>query len=383
MKPPISTKKWYEKAWNWIKEKLFYDLTLNILSTIWLLTDIWSDIEAGLEHWENKHYYWALSTWAFMFVPVLICFALETILHRCICSMERLKKVLWKLFGHMPLCQIFYHFKVLWDVNRERKNMQEKKDYYNKINYDEFKEEGKAELRDNAKAFIKAKDEYSKLMSDLQDQKLYEGFGESAPQACLQIAIVLMQGKCSFTLLRAIITSFVSLTKCAVSSFLTMSTKGKEIKEASWKTKLFFALPCMLFVVTPRLITLSILATYLKGWVFMVVVVMITVNYLSNQRFLWRDQEDPKKVTLGCFANIFAPVVVVEDCSAFFLKSSLISTLLYIASLIFLVIMVLFGGLDSTPMLTPCNTTQPSIFHCFNDGGIHENYTVLRCPLKG
>ena len=220
-------------------------------------------------------------------------------------------------------------------------------------------------------------------MSDLQDQKLYEGFGESAPQACLQIAIVLMQGKCSFTLLRAIITSFVSLTKCAVSSFLTMSTKGKEIKEASWKTKLFFALPCMLFVVTPRLITLSILATYLKGWVFMVVVVMITVNYLSNQRFLWRDQEDPKKVTLGCFANIFAPVVVVEDCSAFFLKSSLISTLLYITSLIILVIVVLCGGLDSSPMLTPCNSTQPSIFHCFNDGGTHETYSVLRCPLKG
>ena len=381
MKPPISTKKCHERAWNWIKEKMFYDLTLNIFSTIWLLIDISSDIEAGREHWRNEHYHWAISTWAFMFVPFLICFALEIILHQCIDSMERLKEVLWKLSGHMPLCQIFYHFKVLWDVNRERKNMQEKRDYYNKINYDEFKEEKKDELIVNANEFVKAKEKYSKCLSDLQDQKLFEGFGESAPQACLQISIVLVQGKCSFTILRAIITSFITLTKCAVCSFLTMSTKEKEIKEASWKTKLFFALPCMLFVVTPRLITLSILATYLKGWISMVVFLMITVNYLSNQRFLWRDQEDPKKVTLGCFANIFAPVVVVEDSSAFFLRSSLISTLLYIISLIILVIAVLCGELDSTPMLTPCNTTQPSIFHCFDDGGIHENYTVLRCPL--
>ena len=135
MKPLISTKKRHERAWNWIKEKMFYDLTINILSTIWLLIDIWSDIEAGREHWKNEHYHWAISTWAFMFVPFLICFALEIILHRCICSVG---EVLWKLFGHMPLCQIFYHFKVLWDVNRERKNMQEKRDYYNNINYDEL-----------------------------------------------------------------------------------------------------------------------------------------------------------------------------------------------------------------------------------------------------
>ena len=83
MKPPISTKKRHEKAWNWIKEKMFYDLTLNIFSTIWLLIDIWSDIEAGREHWRNEHYHWAISTWAFMFVPFLICFALEIILNQC------------------------------------------------------------------------------------------------------------------------------------------------------------------------------------------------------------------------------------------------------------------------------------------------------------
>merc|ERR1712051_259299 len=117
--------------------------------------------------------------------------------------------------------------------------MQEKRDYYNNIKYNEFEEENKAELLQNANEFVKAKEEYSKRLSDLQDQKLFEGFGESAPQACLQISIVLVQGKCSFTILRSIITSFITLTKCAVCSFLTMSTKGKEIKEASWKTKLF------------------------------------------------------------------------------------------------------------------------------------------------
>ena len=354
-----------------------YDITSNVLSTIWLIFDISSDIETGVEHWKTKHYLWALASWLFMFLPVKISFVMEIVLHRCKWSKEKL----WKVLGHLPLCQLFYHFNVLKKLNGERKNMQEKRKYYNDIKYDEFKEENKAELLENANDFVKSKDKYAKLMSDLQDQKLYEGFGESAPQFSLQLCIILIQGKCSLTIFRSIVTSFVSLTKCAVNSFLTMSTKGREIKEASWKTKLFFALPSMLLIVTPRLMTLSILATYLKSWIFFVVALMVAVNFLLNWRFLSRDQKDPKKVALGCVTNVFAPVVVVEDCSAFFLKSSLISTLLHITSLIILSIVVLCGGLDSTPMLTPCKTTQPSIFHCFNDHWKHENYTVLRCPL--
>jgi hypothetical protein len=72
----------------------------------------------------------------------------------------------------------------------------------------------------------------------------------------------------------------------------------------------------MLLVVTPRLITLSILATYLKAWIFMVVVLMVGINCLLNWRFLSRDQKNPKKVVLGCFSNVFAPVVVVEDLNS-------------------------------------------------------------------
>lgn len=376
-KPPISTKNRYQKGWESFKELVSYDLTSNAISTIWMILDVSSDIETGVEHWKKEHRLWALASWLFMFVPLMISFVMEIVLQRCKCSMERL----WKVFGHIPLCQIFYHFNVLKKLNAERKTMQEKKEYYNNIKYDEFKEEDKSKLLENAKKFVESKEKYAKLMSDLQDQKLYEGFAESAPQFSLQLCIIFIQGKCSLTVFRSIITSFVSLTKCAMSSFLTMSTKGREIKEGSWKTKLFFALPSMLFVVTPRLIALGILATYLKEWIFLVVVLMVAFNFLLNWRFLARDQKDPKKVVLGCISNVFAPVVVVEDCSAFFLKSSLISTLLYITSLIILSIVVLCGGLDSTPMLTPCNTTQPSIFHCFDDIWKHENYTVLRCPL--
>ena len=118
-----------------------YDITSNVLSTIWLIADISSDIETGVEHYKKEHFLWAMASWLFMFVPVTISFFMEIVLHRCKWSMERL----WKVLGHLPLCQVFYYFNVLKKLNGERKNMQEKRKYYNDIKYDEFKEEDSVE----------------------------------------------------------------------------------------------------------------------------------------------------------------------------------------------------------------------------------------------
>ena len=76
-----------------------YDITSNVLSTIWLIGDVSSDIETGVEHWNKKHYLWALASWLFMFVPVKISFVMEIVLHRCKWSKEKL----WKVLGHLPL----------------------------------------------------------------------------------------------------------------------------------------------------------------------------------------------------------------------------------------------------------------------------------------
>ena len=159
-------------------------------------------------------------------------------------------------------------------------------------------------------------------------------------------------------------------------TYLTMPTKGKEVKEASWKTKLFFALPSMIMVATPRIVSLSILTSYVKEWVFLAIFLMFAINCLANFRFVGRD---PVKAIFGCLVNVFCPVIIVEEGSTFYLKSALIGNLMHALSLILLVVSVVSGALNPYP----CNKTQPSIFHCFTYGNPNNTYTVMRCPLTG
>ena len=86
-----------------------------------------------------------------------------------------------------------------------------------------------------ANDYVKAKDNCLRIMTDFQKMKLYEAFGESAPQAALQISIVLQVGILSTTQIITICTSFLSLTLGASEILLMMSTKDNPIKESSWK----------------------------------------------------------------------------------------------------------------------------------------------------
>ena len=62
---------------------------------MWMMYDMYTDIETGREHWANEDPLWAIATWVLMFVPALLSLAIEATLER---SMESLIKVV----GHMP-----------------------------------------------------------------------------------------------------------------------------------------------------------------------------------------------------------------------------------------------------------------------------------------
>ena len=159
----------------------------------------------------------------------------------------------------------------------------------------------------------------------------------------------------------------------ATDIFLTMPTKGKKFKEGTWKPKFLIVLPCMLSIVVPRLLSISLLTSYIKGWIFLVVFLMLVIGCLCCYKFIKRD---PAKAILGTLTNLFAPTIIIEDGSAFFLKSAMLSNLMHSTCLVILVM----GGFDSSSILNPCDKTQPSIFHCFNDKG---NFTTMRCPIAG
>ena len=368
-KPPVSTKKWHQTCLNTLKQKVHYELISNFLATGLMLYDVYTDIQAGREHWNNNDILWAIATWVLMFVPAMLSFAIEVTLER---SMESLIKVM----GHLPLFQSFYHIYIIRQLKAEGDEIQDHEKFYADLDFDNLPDGIQTELRTRCNKRREAKLQYTKLLANLQTQKLFEGFGESAPEAVLQIYIVLVKGRCSKTVLMSIITSFISLSKCAMGTYLTMPTKGKDVKEASWKTKLFFVLPSMIMIATPRIVSLSILTSYLKEWVFLAIFLMVVINCLANCRFVWRD---PAKAIFGCLVNVFCPVIVVEDGSTFFFKSALIGTLMHAASLISLMAAILSGALNPFP----CNRSQPSVLHCFTFENFVNAYPVMRCPLTG
>ena len=90
------------------------------------------------------------------------------------------------------------------------------------------------------------------LCHTFQEMKLYEAFGESAPQAALQIAIILQLGYITPLQIFTISTSLISFGLGASEVFLMMGTKNREIKNATWKETWFLVFPAMLIVVVPR-----------------------------------------------------------------------------------------------------------------------------------
>ena len=189
-----------------------------------------------------------------------------------------------------------------------------------------------------------------------------------------------MLGKFSATQLISVVGSLISLCLAATDIFLTLPTKGKQFKEVTWKPRFLIVLPCMLSIVIPRLFSISLLTSYIKGWIFLVVFLMLVIGCLCCYKFIRRD---PAKAILGTLTNLFAPTIIIEDGSAFFLKSAMLSNLIHSTCLVIFTISMVMGGFNSSSMLFPCDKTQPSIFHCFADMGNQGNFTTMRCPIAG
>ena len=107
-----------------------------------------------------------------------------------------------------------------------RDEMKKQMDFYKNLDFDNLGTDIELKLQQCGNEYHEAREQYSTLVSNLQTQKLYEGFAESAPQFCLQMAIILVQGNSSKIQLVSTVMSLISLTLCATDIFLSMKTKG-------------------------------------------------------------------------------------------------------------------------------------------------------------
>ena len=241
---------------------------------------------------------------------------------------------------------------------------------------DENRSTYQAEIQKAGEDYLEAKDKYKMLMTDFQEMKLYETFGESAPQAALQIGIVLQTGSLNATQIFSIFTSLLSLTLGASEIMLMMKTKNNEFKEASWKQTWILVFPAMFFVVVPRILCISLLIAYTKEYLFIFLIIFILLNMAINYDHLRRD---PGYVLLGILTNVFAPCIVIQEGSSFFKRSGAASSILHSLGLICLFLAVLGGGVNLCPD-TSSNRHAP-ILHCF-EGDFTTKQSMQRCQFN-
>ena len=152
------------KYWFKFQQKVPTDLISQTLSLVLMTTDVVTDAQTGYLLYEAGHIYWAIATWILMFLPALLSFVMELMLKNCLKSLS-------KILGHLPLGQVWYHFKVIWDLKQLRDEMIKQKKFYSELDYDNLTKETKDQLEPNSKKYHDAQEKYNIIMSDLQTQK--------------------------------------------------------------------------------------------------------------------------------------------------------------------------------------------------------------------
>ena len=196
-----------------------------------------------------------------------------------------------------------------------------------------------------AQDYAGARKAFSRLKTEFQEMKLYEAFGEAAPQAVLQFSIILQLGYITPLQCFTIATSIFSFSLNSATIFLLMKTKRKDIKEASAKA-LLLVFPMMFCIVTPRIMSMSLIAAYAKNYFPIFLVIMIAANAIVNFPHFRRD---PGRAFLGVMTNTFAPCIIVEEGSGFFRRSGITSSILHCLAQISLFCLVFSHTFEPCP----------------------------------
>ena len=374
-------------------------LTLFALFSVVLITgDLGSDSFQSYVYIENGNTNWGYSTITIVFVPFATVFVSEVLvllIKKCrgeTVTKQNMIESLQTIFRHFPLIQPFIHLIYLRDLKAARDQMKRSMMFHKSLlkktskvvksdlEFDMIEDINNENLKDYqddvkqaAEDYAKAKFNFLKIMTEFQKMKLYETFGESAPQAALQIGIVLQVGTVSPTQIFTICTSLFSLTLGASEILLMMATKDKPVKEASWKATWLLVFPAMFLVVVPRILTLSLIMAYTKGYFLLFVVAFFVINLLINLDHLRRD---PSEVMVGILTNLFASCIVIQEGSGFYKRSGIASSFLHALGLLCLFFLML-GNTISTCPDTSINRHSP-ILHCFQMK-FPTNNGMVRC----
>jgi hypothetical protein len=218
-----------------------------------------------------------------------------------------------------------------------------------------------------------AKKQVARVQGKFLQTKIFEAYGESAPQFCLQLAIVLQVGYIQPHQIATVITSFLSVSLAASNVYSKMPSKYFEIPHQDWKN-LLYIFPAMFFSICPRLLCLSLFIAYARAWTLIAIVLAFLVELALLRKYLKNDQGNS---LMGMFTSWFAPCIVKDHYSKFFLRTSLFTTATYIVA-----ISLLFA-LVKMELIVPAIQSFPPIIHCFKVTEWIPTTNQTRCSYNG
>jgi hypothetical protein len=152
-----------------------------------------------------------------------------------------------------------------------------------------------------------------------------------------------------------------------------MPSKYFEIPHQDWKN-LLYIFPAMFFNICPRLLCLSLFIAYARVWTLIAIVLAFLAQLAMLRRYLKDDQGNS---LMGMFTSWFAPCIVKDHYSKFFLKTSLSTTATYI-----LAISLLFAFVEME-FIVPAIQSFPPITHCFKVTEWIPTANQTRCNYNG
>ena len=280
------------------------------------------------------------------------------------CTEWAWKESLSKIIRHLPVVQTFVHFSSFLKLKRARDETAEAIKFYKSLDPDEINglniQNCRKQIEKAAEKCREAKKNYMQGVTDFQDMKLYEAFGEAAPQAILQFAVVLQIGYVSPVQVLTIITSLFTFSLASAEVFLMMKTKNNPIKDSTWRETFILVMPAMFLFVVPRILTMSLIAAYTKALFIIFVITLVFFNILMNIKHLRRD---PVQVLLGILTNVFVPCIVIDEGSAFYKWSATAASVLHVLCLAVLNALVIAGGIIPCPDFQ--RKSYPPVLHCY------------------
>lgn len=321
------------------------------------------------DHYHSGNPSWAISTLSVIFVPMTTSFVTEIMNNTIRYVRGRSDMVCWKrslrkIFSHFPLLQPVVHFLYFLKLRAYKATMLKAQKFYMTFDPKDITDDNvshyQKQVKKAANDYVCARKNFYGLVTEFQEMKLYEAFGENSLQAVLQFSIILQLGYITPIQIFTIASSLFSFGYSSANIFLKMKTNRRDVKEASWRETIILVLPTMFFIVIPRIMSLSLIAAYTKWNYLIFLPIMVIINTIMN---LPHFRRDPGQVFLGVLTNIFSPCLVIEEGSGFYRRSGITSSILHCLSLVSVFCLVFFHAIEPCPNFATNGYTP--ILHCY------------------